>query len=98
MLMPVISEVCFVYCAGDNCTSPDCRPESGNNPFRISNTVNGTTYSVNISLRNDFGQSGQTTTLYGECIKQFLLQPIYSVDCAIMLDFTVNLQVMKCLI
>ena len=100
VIVPEVSEVCFIYCAGDNCTSSDCRPVSGNNntPFRINNTVNGTTYTVNISLGNDFGQSGQTTALYGECIKQFLLRKycVYSVDTAIMLNFT--LQVMKCLI
>ena len=39
---------------------------SGNNPFRIDNITNGATYNVNISLRNDFGQSGQATELYGE--------------------------------
>ena len=72
--MPNVSEVCFVYCIGDNCSSPDCRNNPDNTPFRINNTVNGTTYTVNISLGNDFGQSGQTTALYGECIKQFLLQ------------------------
>ena len=74
MIMPNVSEVCFVYCIGDNCSSPDCRNNPDNTPFRINNTVNGTTYTVNISLGNDFGQSGQATALFGECIKQFLLR------------------------
>jgi len=39
---------------------------SGNNPFRIDNIVNGTSYNISVSLRNDFGESGQTTALYGE--------------------------------
>ena len=38
----------------------------GNDPFRIENIVNGTNYNINASLRNDFGESGQTTDLYGE--------------------------------
>jgi len=39
---------------------------SGNNPFRIDNITNGATYNVNISLRNNFGRSGQATEIYGE--------------------------------
>ena len=39
---------------------------SGNNPFLIDNITTGATYNVNISLRNDFGRSGQATELYGE--------------------------------
>ena len=74
MIMPTINEVCVVYCTGDNCTSSDCRSVSGNNPFLINNTVNGTSYNISVSLRNDFGESGQTTALYGEGIKQFVLQ------------------------
>ena len=66
MIMPTISEVCVMYCIGDNCMSSDCVSVSGNNPFRIINTVNGTSYNISVSLRNDFGQSGQTTALYGE--------------------------------
>ena len=38
----------------------------GNDPFRIENIVNGTSYNINLLLRNDFGESGQTTDLYGE--------------------------------
>ena len=39
----------------------------GNNPFRINNIVNGTNYTISVSLRNDFGQSGESTPeLYGE--------------------------------
>ena len=63
--MPTISEVCVVYCT-DNCTSSDCRSVSGNNPFRINSIVNGTSYNISLSLRNDFGESGQTTALYSE--------------------------------
>ena len=41
---------------------------SGNDPFRINNIVRGTTYNISLSLRNDFGQSGETAPqLYGEC-------------------------------
>ena len=39
---------------------------SDNNPFRINSIVPGTNYTISLSLRNSFGQSGQTTTLYGE--------------------------------
>ena len=65
MIMPPITDICVNYCTGDNCTY-ECRPMSGNNPFRIDNIVNGTNYTISVSLRNDFGQSGQTTALYGE--------------------------------
>ena len=73
-IMPEVNEVCVVYCIGDNCTSSGCVSVSDNNPFRIDNIVNGTSYNVSVSLRNDFGESGQTTALYGEGIKQFVLQ------------------------
>ena len=69
MIMPEVSDVCVIYCTGDNCTSLGCVSVSGNNPFRINNTVNGTSYNISVSLRNDFGQSGQTTALYGEGIQ-----------------------------
>jgi len=39
---------------------------SGNNPFRINNIVPGANYTISLSLRNSFNQSGQTTTFYGE--------------------------------
>ena len=73
MITPPITEVC-VNCTGDNCTF-ECRNGSTNNPFRINNIVNGTNYTVSLSLRNDFAQSGQTAPeLYGEDQwKQFLL-------------------------
>ena len=74
MIMPEVNEVCVVYCIGDNCTSSGCVSVSGNDPFRIENIVNGTSYNISVSLRNDFGESGQTTALYGEGIKQFVLQ------------------------
>ena len=65
MIMPAISEIC-VNCTGDNCTY-ECRPVSGNNPFRISNIVSGENYTISLSLRNDFGQSGESAPeLYGE--------------------------------
>ena len=64
MIMPPITDICVNYCT-DNCTY-ECRPMSGNNPFVINNIVNGTNYTISVSLRNDFGQSGQTTALYGE--------------------------------
>ena len=45
----------------------ECHPVSGNNSFRINNIVRGENYAVSLSLRNDFGRSGQTTSeLYGE--------------------------------
>ena len=73
-IMPTVNKVCVMYCIGDNCTSSDCVSVSGNNPFRINNTVNGTSYNISVSLRNDFGESTQTTMVYGEDIKQFVLQ------------------------
>ena len=66
-IMPTVNEVCVMYCIGDNCTSSGCVSVSGNNdPLLINNTVNGTSYNISVSLRNDFGESGQTTALYGE--------------------------------
>ena len=59
---PQIREVCVNYCTEGNCTS-EC---SENNPFRINNIITGAIYNVSVSLRNDFGESGQTTALYGE--------------------------------
>ena len=65
MITPPAREVC-VNCIGVNCMS-ECRPVSGNNPFRINNIVNGTNYTVSLSLSSDFGQSGQSAPeLYGE--------------------------------
>ena len=61
---PPISDVCVNYCIGENCTTTECRPVSG--AFRINNITFGESYSVNVSLMNEFGQSGQTTALYGE--------------------------------
>ena len=66
MLTAAVTDICVNYCTEGNCTD-ECRPVSGNNPFRIDNIVNGTNYNISLSLRNDFGQSGQTTPgLYGE--------------------------------
>ena len=62
-----------MYCT-DNCMSSDCRSVSGNNPFRINNIVNGTSYNISLLLRNDFGESGQTTALYSEGINSFCIQ------------------------
>ena len=46
---------------------------SGNNPFRINNIVPGENYTISVSLRNDFGQSGESASqLYGE-VKVLLL-------------------------
>ena len=72
MLMLLPSDICVNYCTGDSCTD-ECRSILGNQPFRINNIVNGTNYTVSLSLRNDFGQSGQTTPeLFGKA-KAFLL-------------------------
>ena len=61
-----LRDICVNYCTGDNCTD-ECRSILGNRPFRINNIVNGTNYTVSLSLRNDFGQSGQTTPeLFGK--------------------------------
>ena len=69
--MPAITEVC-VNCTGDNCTY-ECRLVSGNNPFRINNIVPGENYTISVSLRNDFGESGESASqLYGE-VKVLLL-------------------------
>ena len=81
MIMPPIRFVCFVYCIGDNCTSSDCVSVSGNNPFRTDTIVNGTSYNISVSLMNDFGESGQTTALYGEGIKEFVLQKCCVLGC-----------------
>ena len=63
---PPISDVCVIYCIGENCSTTECRPVSG--AFRIDNITSGVNYNISVSLRNDFGESGQTTALYGECI------------------------------
>ena len=66
MLTAAVTDVCVNYCIEGNCTS-ECRNGSTNNPFRINNIVNGTNYTVSLSLRNDFGQSGESApVLYGE--------------------------------
>ena len=72
MIVPLITEVC-VNCTGpgDNCTF-ECRPVSSNNSFRIYNITRGANYTVCLTLRNDFGQSGENCTSYGEG-KQFLM-------------------------
>ena len=65
VITPPITQVC-VNCIGDNCAN-ECRPVSGNNPFRINNIVHGVNYTISVSLRNDFGQSGESDPeLYGE--------------------------------
>ena len=61
---PAISDACVSYCIGENCTMTECRPVP--DPFRIDNITFGESYNVSVSLRNGFGQSGQTTALYGE--------------------------------
>ena len=62
---PHITQVC-VNCTGINCRF-DCSTASSNSPFRINNIVPGENYTISLSLRNDFGQSGQTTPeLFGE--------------------------------
>ena len=67
MITQAITGVCVNYCTGNSCTD-ECRLASSNNPFRIDNIVNGTNYTISLSLRNDFAQSRQTTPeLYGEC-------------------------------
>ena len=66
MITQTITVVCVNYCTGNSCTDK-CRLASSNNPFHIDNIVNGTNYTISLSLRNDFGQSRQTTPkLYGE--------------------------------
>ena len=62
---PQTTDVCVNYCTEGNCTD-ECCPVSDNNPFRVNNIVPGANYTISLSLRNSFGQSGQTTTLYGE--------------------------------
>ena len=68
---PAVTTVC-VNCIGVNFMS-ECRPVSGNNLFRINNIVRGANYTISISLRNSFGQSGESDRIsYGEG-KLFLL-------------------------
>ena len=68
MLTARITDICVNYCIEGNCTY-ECRPMSGNNPFRIDNIVNGTSYNISLSLRSNFGQSGQTIPeLYGKAL------------------------------
>ena len=72
----------------------ECHPVSGNNPFRINNLVRGANYNISLSLRNSFGQSGESDRMsYGEGqlfsvigYIQCMCMPI-SLDCDIMLDF-----------
>ena len=65
IITPFITEVC-ANCIGVNCMS-ECRPVSGNNPFRINNIVNGTNYTVSLSLSSVFGRSEEgAPELYGE--------------------------------
>ena len=59
MITQAITGVCINYCTGNSCTD-ECRLASSNNPFRIDNIVNGTNYTISLSLRNDFGQSAWT--------------------------------------
>ena len=71
-ITPPPSDICVNYCTGGSCTD-ECRPITGNQPLRINNIVKGTNYTVSLSLRNDFGESGQTTPeLFGKA-KAFLL-------------------------
>ena len=72
MIMPLITDIC-VNCTGpgDNCTF-ECRPVSSNNPFRIYIT-RGANYTVCLTLRNDFGQSGENCTSYDEGKAVFLM-------------------------
>ena len=56
----------------------ECHPVSGNNPFRINNLVRGANYNISLSLRNSFGQSGESDRMsYGE--GQLFLLWIYTV-------------------
>ena len=59
---PQITDVCVNYCTEENWTS-ECSDDS---PFRINNITTGSAYNISVSLRNDFGESGQTTAVYGE--------------------------------
>ena len=94
MLMRPPSDICVNYCSEGNCTD-ECRSITGNQPFRINNIMNGTNYTVSLSLRNDFGQSGQTTPeLFGKAILYvvckaiaFLLWICIYVVCIIQLIF-----------
>ena len=66
ILTAAVTDVCVNYCTGGNCTS-ECRNGSTSNPFRINNIVNGTNYTISLSLRSDFGQSGESAPeVYGE--------------------------------
>ena len=81
MITPPPSDICVNYCTEGNCTD-ECRSVIGNRHFRINNIVNGTNYTVSFSLRNDFGQSGQTTPeLFGKA-KAFLLY-VYCMWCVL---------------
>ena len=84
MLTAAVTDICVNYCTGGNCTS-ECRNGSTNNPFRINNIVNGTNYTISLSLRSDFGQSGESAPeLYGEgkTVSVMDIQcNIYPVDC-----------------
>ena len=74
---PAVTTVC-INCIGVNCMS-ECRPVSGNNPFRINNIVRGANYTVSLSLRNSFGQSGESDRVsYGEG-KSVSVMDIYNV-------------------
>ena len=54
-------EVC-VNCSGVNCIS-ECRPVSGNNPYRIDTTESGESYTVNLSLVNGIDRSEMSDPL-----------------------------------
>ena len=81
---PQIREICVNYCTEGNCTS-EC---SANNPFRINNITTGAIYNVSVSLRNDFGESGQTTALYGE--EHYWVHGVY-MNCSILQCYGINL-------
>ena len=79
---PAVTTVC-VSCIGVNCMS-ECRLVSGNNPFRINNLVRGANYTISLSLRNSFGQSGESDRMsYGE-EKLFLLWTYTAIQCICM--------------
>ena len=81
MLMRPPSDICVNYCTGDYCTD-ECRSIISNRPFRINNIINGTNYTVSLSLRSDFGQSGQTTPEVFGKTKAFLLY-VYCMWCVL---------------
>ena len=63
----------------------ECRPVSGNNPFRINNIVRGANYTLSLSLRNSFGQSGDSDHLsYGEGESSFCYGHIHCMQSIIM--------------